>query len=486
MKNTQRTLLRQSSPTVLALLLIGLILSIFATTSSSVLAQQALKADRPIKDKWALVIGVNEFEDPTIPTLQYSAKDAKDFANFLITKGNFARDHVLVLLNQEATDDNIKRALGDNWLPRRVFPDDLVVIYVSTHGSPKEIDVAQDNFLIAYNTHRDSLFSSGLRLKDLSRTVKERTGCDRIVLLLDACNSGAAEAGGKGLYRAANFDIGAVAGEGQVIISSSSADQRSWESKRYQNGVFTKNLIDSLSLKGAVTTIDEAFEQLKDSVMQEVRFDRKASQTPLMKSKWTGNQLALLAPPVRPRSTEPYIVKQAATQSRHADQNSKSTATISTTKAGNNAPQVAINPQSSFKPQIDKPTKFYETGLRFAKIKDFKQAFTWYQKAAALGHAAAQGQVGALLISGTGIDQNGDQGVKWLTKAAEAGDKSASALIGSLYLTGHYVNKDPEKALSYIRGPASEGNAQAQYLLGCMYLTGTGVEKSKLEALNWL
>ena len=35
-------------------------------------------------------------------------------------------------------------------------------------------------------------------------------------------------------------------GEGQYIISSSSEDQRSWESTRYKNGVFTHALMDGL------------------------------------------------------------------------------------------------------------------------------------------------------------------------------------------------------------------------------------------------
>src|SRR6185369_9538657 len=38
------------------------------------------RINRPIKDKWALVIGISKFKDPTI-NLQYASKDAKDFAN---------------------------------------------------------------------------------------------------------------------------------------------------------------------------------------------------------------------------------------------------------------------------------------------------------------------------------------------------------------------------------------------------------------------
>lgn len=463
-----------NTPTWVGFLAIALILPLFAPQA---LAQENGAVDRPIKDKWALVIGINKFEDPTIPTLQYSAKDAKDFANFLITKGNFARDHVLVLLNEEATDDNILKAIADSWLPKRALPDDLIVIYVSTHGSPKEIDqIGKDNFLIAYNTHRDSLFSTGVRLKDLAKIARSRTRCERIVLLLDACNSGAAEAGGKGLYRAANFEINTLVGEGQIVISSSSANQRSWESKRYKNGVFTKKLMDALSMNGEKTTLPEAFTSLKDNVLQEVRFDRNADQTPLMKSKWSGSELALLAKPTSPRATLPYL----PSGSRSTSSNSASSSNAS------GSPEKSTNSTKRFSPVEDAPTRNYKKGVRFAKIKEFKQAFEWYQKAADDGHAGAQGQLGCMYISGTGTKQNGEEGVKWLEKATEAGDVAAMSQLGSLYLRGHFVDKDFDKAKDLIERAANQGNKQAKYYLGCMYLTGSGVDKDQDKAKDLL
>lgn len=269
---------------------------------------KSIATDRPIRDKWALVIGINDFEDPRIPHLQYAAKDATDFANFLTTDGNFAKDHVILLTNENATEHEIRRIIGDDWLPRRVMEDDVILIYASTHGSPKELDVAGQNFLILHDTNVDNLFSTAIELEDLARTIKRRTQCDRVLLVLDSCNSGAAAVnGGKGLIRTNNFDLGSIAGEGTIVISSSGAGQRSWESKRYKNGVFTHGLIESLKCNGQKTKLSDAFSALKESVEQEVRFDRKADQTPVMKMTWNGKEMAILAPPTRPRKTEPYV-----------------------------------------------------------------------------------------------------------------------------------------------------------------------------------
>ena len=82
---------------------------------------------------------------------------------------------------------------------------------------------------------------------------------------LDACHSGAALLPEeKGIVRQTNFDLNNIVGEGELIVSSSKANQVSWESKRYPNGVFTRRLIEALQSKGDQTKLVEAFDYLKD------------------------------------------------------------------------------------------------------------------------------------------------------------------------------------------------------------------------------
>lgn len=261
-------------------------------------ATLAAYGNRPIKDKWAVIIGISKFRNNQIPPLKYPSKDAQDLREFLVKQGNFKGDHILLLTDDRATKENIEDAFGDGWLPKRVMEDDLVVVFVSSHGSPK--DGKGDNFIIAHDTDPNKPFSTGIRLQTLASDVTRRTGCDRLVLLLDACHSGTAVADAKGLTRTGIDPEGAV-GVGQLVISSSKPEQVSWESRRYQNGVFTRKLIDSLQVRGPETKIEEAYGALKDGVEAEVRFDRTVSQTPMLLSKWQGPALALLAPPAAPR-----------------------------------------------------------------------------------------------------------------------------------------------------------------------------------------
>lgn len=263
----------------------------------------------PVRDKWALVIGVGKFKDSSL-NLQFADKDARDFSNFLTSKGHFAKDHVQVLLNEQATRETILDFLGDKWLPRVAQPDDLVVIYISSHGSPSRMDVAGANFLIAHDSTPEHLFATGISMQELASIIKERVHCKRVVLFLDACHSGSTTiagaksmSGSKGLVRRPNFDAeGLMQGTGQMVICSSEPGQVSWESRHADNGVFTRHLMDSLAMNGENTKLGDAYDHLKDQVQSEVLRDRGEVQTPVFKSNWQGRELLFFAPATAPRS----------------------------------------------------------------------------------------------------------------------------------------------------------------------------------------
>ncbi len=258
--------------------------------------------NRPIRDKWALVIGISEFANPKI-NLRYPAKDAKDFAKYLIEEAGFARDHVKVLVNQEATEKRILSELGNKWLPHVANPDDLVVLFISTHGSGAELDVGGQNYLLAYDTDVDDLYTSGIPMQKLARDIRERIHCDRVVIFLDACHSGATTTtgGAKGLFRSGVDAAEVAAGSGQLVITSSKDDQVSWESKTTTNSVFTEKLIAALRSKGGQATLGQIYDSLKDQVQNTVLRERGVLQTPLMKSEWKGNDLILASKPANPQ-----------------------------------------------------------------------------------------------------------------------------------------------------------------------------------------
>lgn len=256
---------------------------------------------KTVADKWALIIGISKFKDPSM-NLKFPAKDARDLYQYLISEGNFAPDHVKLLLNEEATREKILSYLGDKWLPRVANPNDLVLIYISSHGSPSTLDVGGVNYLVAHDTNKESLFSTGIPMQDLVRIIKGRVHSDRICLLLDACHSGAANPDSKGVFNQGNVNVDEIVqGTGQLVISSSAPDQVSWESVEQPNGVFTRYLIEGLRQNGATTKLGDAYQYMRDKVQQEVLRDRGVLQTPVLRSKWEGSELVLSAPAAKPR-----------------------------------------------------------------------------------------------------------------------------------------------------------------------------------------
>jgi uncharacterized caspase-like protein len=183
--------------------------------------------------------------------------------------------------------------VGSRFLARLAKPDDLIVIFFSTHGSPSQMDIRGRNYLVAYDSDPEDLYASGIEMQKILESIQGRVLTDRVLLVLDACHSGSIDPNAKGIVRSANFDAAELAeGSGQLVICSSKPDEQSWESKRYENGVFTRNLLAALrSTPNA--NLSEAFSKMQTLVQDEVREDHPgARQTPVINSKWSGNQLA--------------------------------------------------------------------------------------------------------------------------------------------------------------------------------------------------
>ena len=278
--------------------------------------QPTADANRPVKDKWALVVGISDFQDPSL-NLQYAAKDATDFSNYLINEAHFQPDHVKLLTNEQATRDNIVGALGDKWLGRLANRDDLVVVYVSSHGSSPSSEAKDTNFIVAHETTFDNLILTGIPMQWLTAGIQKMVHCDRTVLVLDVCHAGAAKvATEKGITRsdvAFNPDR-VVLGKGQMLVASSDADQSSYESKNYKNGVFTFRLLEGLRRKGDKTPLIDAATYMREKVEEEVLRDRAKLQTPVVVNNWEGADVILGVVPSSPRAGLP-ATKEASARS---------------------------------------------------------------------------------------------------------------------------------------------------------------------------
>jgi len=316
------------------------------TVSGTPQAQATLSAtvNKPVHDKWAIVVGISKFANPEIPALKFASKDARDFYDYLVKEANFAPDHVRLILDEKATRRRILSELDNMFLGRVARPDDMIVLFFSTHGSPSQLDKMGKNFIVAYDTEPTELFATGIEMQSMTRDLKERVDAKRVLLVLDACHSGGVSPHSKGITRVGNFDTDTLAiGNGQMVICSSEPDQQSWESKRYSNGVFTRNLLEGLRSKGQNTTIEDAFGRINELVQDEVRQDYPGNrQSPVLKSKWEGEELILA---VKPTSASPIP------QSIVFDLEPDSTSAAASSAASAAHPAASVTSVVAMKPQ---------------------------------------------------------------------------------------------------------------------------------------
>jgi len=135
--------------------------------------------------------------------------------------------------------------------------------------------------------------------------------------------------------------------------------------------------------------------------------------------------------------------------------------------------------------KIDQATDMYEKALSYAKENNYTEEIKWYRKAADLGFALAQNNLGVMYADGKGVAQDYKEAIKWFRMAANQGDDNAQINLAIRYLFGEGVVKDYKEAAKWLRMAANQGNAIAQNYLGIRYANGQGVVKDYKEAVMW-
>lgn len=374
--------------TAIAVLLAWQIFSMpaHAETAAAKSTDGAASVNRPLSDKWALVVGISRFQNDEIPKLKYAGKDARDFAEYLVKEGGFAADHVRLLLDEKATERRVMSELGSKFLARVARPDDLVVLFFSTHGSPAQMDLRGRNYIVAYDSDPQDLYSTGIQMDQVLESIQSRVLSDRVLLLLDACHSGNAAVASKGMGRSGNFDAGTLAqGSGQMVICSSAPEEQSWESARYKNGVFTKHLLEGLKAHGNATKLSTAFAHLQTKVAEEVKEDRPgARQTPVLSSKWSGEDLILSAE-VKPRPIPDEVSKRLEPDSFAAATKSDTTVIAAAVVSPAPKDKQILHVNLKYFSLPEPPAEWVKRYTRSIKV-DPKNPEGFYQRAIGLMH----------------------------------------------------------------------------------------------------
>lgn len=201
----------------------------------------------PQGTNYALIIAVGDYRDSRIDPLNYVENDVQELYRVITDPrtGIFRPENVTVLVNEDATEKNIKFKF-DDMVDKASQKEDLFFVFYAGHGFT--YPNGTDTYWLTYDTivgdrHGNRIKStafSNLTLATKLGDIKANT----IVFFVDACFSAGmvnkpAAIRGLETYLGTDKDY--------VIITSSQADQLSIESARLKHGLFSYFLIQGLS-----------------------------------------------------------------------------------------------------------------------------------------------------------------------------------------------------------------------------------------------
>lgn len=250
----------------------------------SVTAQPGVKQLPAAAKRYAIVIGVNQYDDPQISPLSGAGNDAKTLADSLIVNAGFPKDNVILLTGDQPaerkpTRGNILRRLSNlvGVLPK----DGLLLFAFAGHG----IERNGKAFLLTSDSQAGNdvklLDQTAIEIGSIKESIRA-TGVGQVLLILDACRDDPSAGRGTAkdnpmspaLTKGLNLkrDVTAFA-----TIYATEIGKRAYELKEKNQGYFTFALIEGL--KGAAAndkgdvTLGGLVKYLQEKVPQKVALD---------------------------------------------------------------------------------------------------------------------------------------------------------------------------------------------------------------------
>ena len=124
-----------------------------------------------VVEKRAVVIGISDYKDESIPDLEFGHIDAQVFASYLNGSqgGSYQSNKIALLYNNLATGGRVHNAL--NALLEESKPNDQIVIYFSGHGDIESNSDDEEGHLLLHDTPGNNYPVNSLRVTDLKRII---------------------------------------------------------------------------------------------------------------------------------------------------------------------------------------------------------------------------------------------------------------------------------------------------------------------------
>jgi len=387
---------------------------------------------------FVLAIGVSKYTNPDLQ-LQFASKDATDFSQSIYRQEGLLYEKVelKLLTDEEANAENIREGLY--WLQAETKNRDVAMLYMAGHGVHNNVG---DFFFMPVNANIDRINSSCVGYTEIKGTIDAIAG--KIVVFMDACHSG--NILGNSQRRAANISQAVSeltsAENGAVVFTSSTGRQFSLENPEWNNGAFTKALVEGLN--GAADLFNRktiTVKNLDSYVANRVKELTKGQQAPTT---------------IIPSSVPDFPLGVVS-----GDVNETLVLNRLTSKIQENSQVSATQPED---PKDLGDKYFFGNEVQ----RDCNEAEKWYRKSAEQGNAYAQNKLGEMYVDnpfGCHIKTDHAEALKWFKISAEQGFAAAQFNMGMMYQYGLGVRGNLKEAVKWYRLSAEQGNQAAKIIV---------------------
>lgn len=223
-------------------------------------------------EHFALIIGINKYDN--LPNLEYAVNDATAIKNVLINNFNYKEENIRMLIDKQATHDNIMdeyyQLINDTAI------NDSVLIFFAGHGSTYPSILKDKGFLVPCDgtEMKMNTLISWDRLVSDSELIKAK----HIFFIMDACYSGLALLRGNPSKR---FLKDMIRRQSRQILTAGKANQTVKDSgAQTNNSLFTGYLLKALQGEAKTEQGVICASSVMNYVYNKVANDPNSRQTP--------------------------------------------------------------------------------------------------------------------------------------------------------------------------------------------------------------
>ena len=195
-------------------------------------------------NSWALIIGIDKYQN--VQKLNYAVDDAESIKEILNNSFHFPSDNISILINEEATKQNILKSFSE--ITKNAKANDRVLVFFAGHGETMDLPGGgEKGYLIPVDGDSEELYLTSIPMDEL-REIALMSEAKHMLYLVDACYGGIAAVGSRGLepQKTPDFINKVTKFQSRQVITAGGRGEKVIEKPEWGHSAFTLNLIRGL------------------------------------------------------------------------------------------------------------------------------------------------------------------------------------------------------------------------------------------------